>query len=239
LYRLPEDVKKSKSKERVQRYRALQSVTGALPSVSVSSSELSINSINKESIVLIVDFLNQICGTSYRATSEKTAKHINARLNEKFTVEDFKAVIRFKSEQWGEDEKMKEYLRPETLFGTRFESYLQAAKAAGYVYVEHTGYNDEDDEYVTHRWIRGHSPALIKWNPLSDDGDALRLAVKLNLIIECMVGQTAARSFDNLCAGCVDHADTRQYPKRDFNPDPNAATRRAIVRAAAEIGRAA
>ena len=95
----------------------------------LSSSSVLINSIelNKESIVLIVEYLNQTCGTSYRATSEKTAKHINARLNEKFTVEDFKTVIRFKNEQWGEDEKMKEYLRPETLFGSKFESYLQAA----------------------------------------------------------------------------------------------------------------
>jgi len=112
---------------------SIQKDTVSIPSLLISSSEL-INSIelNKDSIVLIVDFLNTICETSYRANSEKTSKHINARLNEKFTVEDFKTVIMFKNNQWGEDEKMKEYLRPETLFGTKFESYLQAAKAAGY-----------------------------------------------------------------------------------------------------------
>ena len=124
--------RKQREKEVVPDIHICPGQDGTLVSASASSSELSINSINKDSIVLIVDFLNQTCGTSYRASSEKTAKHINARLNEKFTVEDFKAVIRFKNNQWGEDEKMKEYLRPETLFGTKFESYLQAAKAAGY-----------------------------------------------------------------------------------------------------------
>ena len=117
--------RKQREKEVVPDIHACPGQDGTLVSASVSG----INSIelNKESIVLIVDLLNQTCGTSYRASSEKTAKHINARLNEKFTVEDFKAVIRFKNEQWGEDEKMKEYLRPETLFGSKFESYLQAA----------------------------------------------------------------------------------------------------------------
>ena len=77
-----------------------------------------------------------------------------------------------------------------------------------------------------------------QWNPLTDDGDALRLAVKLKMKVECMSAQSAARTFDNCFAGCVDHSDSQQYAKRDFNPDPYAATRRAIVRAAAEIGKA-
>lgn len=80
---------------------------------------------NKESIVNIVEFLNSTASTAYRATTSKTQSLINARLSEGFTVEDFKTVIRKKCAEWkGSD--MEKYLRPETLFGTKFESYLNA-----------------------------------------------------------------------------------------------------------------
>jgi hypothetical protein len=52
---------------------------------------------------------------------------VRARVRDGFTLEDFKAVIDAKVSQWGDDEKMAEYLRPETLFGTKFEGYLQNA----------------------------------------------------------------------------------------------------------------
>lgn len=71
----------------------------------------------------IVNYLNEKAGTHYRATTDTTIKVINARLNEKFTVDDFKTVIDKKVEQW-KGTQMEEYLRPQTLFGTKFESYL-------------------------------------------------------------------------------------------------------------------
>jgi len=55
------------------------------------------------------------------------------------------------------------------------------------------------------------------WNPLNDDGDALRLAVKLNLLVLHDVHIAPVNIWEG--------------------EDPHAATRRAIVRAAAEIGR--
>lgn len=76
-------------------------------------------------IIEIVDYLNAICGTSYKASTDKTRKLINARLNEGFTVDDFKTVIHKKSREWLNTDYAK-YLRPETLFGTKFESYLNA-----------------------------------------------------------------------------------------------------------------
>lgn len=94
-------------------------------SISSSSSNCSYSSSIKE----IVSYLNKICGTSYRDTSNKTQTLIRARIKEHFTVEDFKTVIAYKFKEWGEDAKMKAYLRPETLFGTKFESYLQNAKS--------------------------------------------------------------------------------------------------------------
>lgn len=72
----------------------------------------------------IVDYLNTVCGTVYRASSKATQRLISARLHEGFTVEDFKAVIRTKHAEWANDAKMRKFLRPETLFGTKFESYL-------------------------------------------------------------------------------------------------------------------
>ena len=75
-----------------------------------------------------------------------------------------------------------------------------AAKAVGKRYVDGESW-DED----------------AGWNPLTDDGDALRLAVKLSL----------------LCDDDVQYAPVNVWEGQD----PYAATRRAIVRAAAEIGR--
>lgn len=76
----------------------------------------------------IVDFLNEKAGTSYKASSGKTRTLIGARWSEGFRVDDFKAVIAKKTAQWkGTD--MAKYLRPETLFGTKFEGYLNEGGA--------------------------------------------------------------------------------------------------------------
>ena len=72
----------------------------------------------------IISYLNAKADTNYRATSRKTASLINARLKEGFTLEDFKSEIDDKVLEWGGDHKMSKYLRPETLFGTKFEGYL-------------------------------------------------------------------------------------------------------------------
>lgn len=72
----------------------------------------------------IVDYLNNLAGTNYRASSKKTQQLIRARINEGFTLEDFRVVIEKKTREWINDNKMKAYLRPETLFGTKFEGYL-------------------------------------------------------------------------------------------------------------------
>lgn len=72
----------------------------------------------------VVDYLNNSAGTNYRASSKKTRELIKARINEGYTLEDFKVVIEKKTREWINDNKMKAYLRPETLFGTKFEGYL-------------------------------------------------------------------------------------------------------------------
>ena len=79
----------------------------------------SITDIYKE----IINYLNNVLGTNYKYTTKKTQDCIKARLNEKVTVDDFKKVIDKKAKEWlGTD--MEKYLRPETLFGNKFEGYL-------------------------------------------------------------------------------------------------------------------
>ena len=74
----------------------------------------------------VVEYLNQKTGKNFKHTSKVTQRHIRARLAEGFTVSDFKQVIDKKCSDWLRDQKMKEYLRPETLFGKKFESYLNS-----------------------------------------------------------------------------------------------------------------
>ena len=50
--------------------------------------------------------------------------HIRARLKEKFLKHDFEAVIDFKISEWKDSQKMKKYIRPSTLFGEKFNSYV-------------------------------------------------------------------------------------------------------------------
>ncbi|MCB6992410.1 conserved phage C-terminal domain-containing protein [bacterium 210820-DFI.6.37] len=84
-----------------------------------------INKKNKvgEMTTAVVERLNLICGTRYKATSKKTRSLIEARMNEGFSYEDFETVIEKKAAEWSGTEYAK-YLRPETLFGTKFEGYL-------------------------------------------------------------------------------------------------------------------
>ena len=77
----------------------------------------------------IVEYLNQKAGTKYRANTEDTSKHIRARLNENFTIDDFFTVIDKKCAEWIGTE-FEKFLRPKTLFGTKFESYLNAKTSA-------------------------------------------------------------------------------------------------------------
>lgn len=72
----------------------------------------------------IVSYLNEKTQSSYRSSSKKTTGLIKARWNEGFTLENFKTVIDKKTAEWLNDNKMNKFLRPETLFGTKFESYL-------------------------------------------------------------------------------------------------------------------
>ena len=82
-------------------------------------------------VLVVVDRLNTICKRNFSAENGETALLIRRRLSEGYTIEDFERVIRLCFEAWGNDPKMKLYLRPSTLFGEGFEGYYQAAVSEG------------------------------------------------------------------------------------------------------------
>lgn len=115
------------------------SVSDTVP-VSVSNTEsVSRNNINNNNINTlsttnlnkgdpapaeeIIEYLNMKTGSNYRAGTKKTRELIGARLREGFTVKDFKTVIDKKCAEWKGTE-FEEHLVPVTLFGTKFEGYL-------------------------------------------------------------------------------------------------------------------
>jgi hypothetical protein len=103
-----------------------------------------------------------------------------------------------------------------------------AAKAAGYALCEWPDEPGKLRAEIEPNW----RPV---WNPLTDDGDALRLAVKLELrvLYHPALRQAIVRPYY-----AAERENETVVNLEDTNADPYAATRRAIVRAAAEIGRA-
>lgn len=111
--------KKNKKKEKIEiekQYSIDESTGEVIETEIVTKNEM----IYKN----IIDYLNLRLGTNYKSSSAKTRSLIDARLNEGFTEEDFKIVIDKKYDAWHDDEDMAQYLRPETLFSNKFESYL-------------------------------------------------------------------------------------------------------------------
>lgn len=73
----------------------------------------------------IISYLNKKTGHNYQASTPKYRQLINARFKQHATVDDFKTVIDKKFDEWNNDPKMSVYLRPTTLFGTKFNDYLE------------------------------------------------------------------------------------------------------------------
>ncbi len=90
----------------------------------IKENNTSINNINYKYIYSrVIEYLNKKIGTSYKSTTKSTQSHIKARLDEGFTEEDFIKVIDTKVKDW-KNTKLEKFLRPDTLFSTKFESYL-------------------------------------------------------------------------------------------------------------------
>ena len=141
--------------------------TKCIPSVSVGKDRLGKDRLGKDKDILsdkqkeqfannmtpitidVVTYLNEKANTNFRPMADKTKRCIKARVNEGFTLEDFKKVIDKKVNEWMGTE-FQQYLRPETLFGTKFEGYLNAKevkpKGNKFNQMIHTNYDFDEIE---------------------------------------------------------------------------------------------
>ena len=123
--------------EKTEKYECLTNVKQMLNQNRIEENRIEENSIEENRIDIyspakqdkipykeIVDYLNFKINSNYKPTTKKTKDLIKARYNEGFKLEDFKKVIDKKGNEWLNDKKMEQFLRPTTLFGTNFESYL-------------------------------------------------------------------------------------------------------------------
>ena len=108
----------------------------------------------------VVEYLNEKANTKYRATSKKTKEKIDARLNEGYTLEDFKTVIDNKVSSWSGTE-YELYLRPETLFGPKFEGYLNEKP-------KYNKFNTTQRTYTTNVTNKAAKEATTFYNAKSD-----------------------------------------------------------------------
>ncbi len=101
------------------------------------------STISRSFISEVIDYLNHKIGTRYRTNSKSTVRLITARVKEGFTLSDFKKVIDSRIDAWGKDKQMQQYLRPETLFSNKFESYLNFDSIRGRNYTQVFDYDEE------------------------------------------------------------------------------------------------
>ena len=107
----------------------VEKVVYDLPEVEWQQADKNTGNMSADDIKFIVEYLNNKIGAHYKPNGKKMKELIRARMNEGYTVEDFKTVIDKKFKSWGNDPKMSLYLRPSTLFGTRFGEYLNEYQA--------------------------------------------------------------------------------------------------------------
>lgn len=114
--------------------KGVQPVSNACPTdVQRVSTNNNDNNVNKNIYVEIIGFLNEKAGTNFKHSTNKTRDLIKARLNEGFTINDFKTVIEYCCREWkgkvfSNGKIGDSYLRPTTLFNNKFDERLNLAK---------------------------------------------------------------------------------------------------------------
>lgn len=128
IYESPED-KKPETEKPALVEPGMEKWSLAQPNIELNNKKEEIIKEEKRKIIKetnkeIVEYLNYRAGTHYKDTTPKTRELIQARINEGYTLEDFKQVIDTMTREWLGNDKMQRYLRPETLFSNKFEGYL-------------------------------------------------------------------------------------------------------------------
>lgn len=118
-------------------------------------------------VVGAITLLNELTKSAFKPSSKKTRDTIKARVNEGANLEDFEKVIRHKVAAWLNDPKQSQYLRPETLFGPKFEGYLQCANRAAQInaiesLIDIELSEDQGSLYLDYyQYTRDHYPRLF------------------------------------------------------------------------------
>ena len=92
-------------------------------SVTLSKDKENEKNLISQKVVEVIEYLNLATGKKFSTTGNDNIKHVMKKIAEGYTLENFKHVIDIKTEKWkGTD--MEDYLRPQTLFGSKFNAYL-------------------------------------------------------------------------------------------------------------------
>jgi uncharacterized phage protein (TIGR02220 family) len=106
----------------------------------------------------IIDYLNEKTGKKYRTSNKQTKKDIDARLKEGYAYEDFCQVIDNKTKVW-KGTQQEIYLRPVTLFGNKFDSYLNE--------------NPQNSKLFMHQKISNHVTKAERYNNAISEADGI------------------------------------------------------------------
>lgn len=116
----------------------------------------------------IIAYLNEKADLSFKHTTKATQTHIRARWNEGFRLEDFQKAIDAKVLEWSGTDNAK-YLRPETLFGTKMEGYVQQYREVKRVdnsietLIDCQITPEQFDKYCAyHAWVRKEYPRVFQ-----------------------------------------------------------------------------
>ena len=105
----------------------------------------SINGVTSTTAKAVIDYLNNKAGTHFQ-DCRRSRTYIKTRIGEGFTLYDFKTVIDKKVKEWNGTD-MQQYLRPETLFGPKFEGYLNAKESVQTKRNEFNDFPQRDYDY--------------------------------------------------------------------------------------------
>lgn len=98
------------------------------PSINTLSKDTSSKDITVEKDKIpyseIISDLNEVLSANYRDKTKETRRAIDRWWKQGFRLDDFKKVHRIKADEWRGDAKMSKFLRPSTLYGPKFEDYL-------------------------------------------------------------------------------------------------------------------
>jgi len=83
--------------------------------------------LTETKITCVINYLNTTTGRNYSPKTKSTRTKIRSWINQGMTLDDFERVIRVKSEEWLNDPYWNQFLRPDTLFGPKFEGYLNSS----------------------------------------------------------------------------------------------------------------